>query len=143
MIEFNVDGTPVQQGSKQAFAFKRKDGSVGASVVDDNKKPLRLWRDDVQKAASPFAGSFDKHEPVRVDVVFRMNRGTTVKRKHPSVQPDLDKLLRAVLDALTASRLFVDDAQVVASTQIKRYALPTETTGARIRVSRLEEGETP
>ncbi|WP_219819799.1 RusA family crossover junction endodeoxyribonuclease [Pseudoclavibacter sp. RFBB5] len=143
MIEFNVDGAPVQQGSKQAFGFKRADGSVGASVVDVNKKPLRAWREEVQAAASDFAGTFIKHEPLQVDVVFRMNRGVSVKRPHPSVQPDLDKLLRAVLDALTISRIYVDDAQVVASTQVKRYALPHETPGARIRVSRIEEGETP
>jgi Holliday junction resolvase RusA-like endonuclease len=40
---------------------------------------------------------------------------------YPVVRPDADKLLRAVLDALTG-RVWADDAQVVVATARKRYA---------------------
>ena len=40
---------------------------------------------------------------------------------HPTVKPDVDKLSRSVLDALTGI-VWVDDAQVVDKTVRKRYA---------------------
>ena len=143
MIEFNVDGEPAPQGSKKAFVVTRKDGSHGAVVVDDNKAALKSWRDVVKLAASIYAGEHGKHVPLRVDVVFRLKRGKTVKRLYPTTKPDLDKLTRSIGDSMTDAELYADDSQIVVATQYKRYALPHETPGARIRVSRIEEGETP
>jgi crossover junction endodeoxyribonuclease RusA len=51
-----------------------------------------------------------------------MNRPKTVNRPEPSVAPDLDKLVRAVLDGLTAIA-YRDDGQVVRLTAAKQYGV--------------------
>ena len=51
-----------------------------------------------------------------------MPRGVTVKREYPTVTPDIDKLERAVLDAMTIAGVWGDDSQVVSGTRGKRYA---------------------
>jgi crossover junction endodeoxyribonuclease RusA len=57
---------------------------------------------------------FVKHVPVEISLIFHFRRPETAskKRKRVVVKPDLDKLLRATLDALTGV-VFHDDAQVV------------------------------
>jgi len=56
---------------------------------------------------------------VRLDFVLDKPR-TVKKRPHPTVKPDLDKLIRLVLDALTGVA-FQDDAQVCRVEAQKRY----------------------
>jgi Holliday junction resolvase RusA-like endonuclease len=59
-----------------------------------------------------------------------MLKPRTVKREHPTVPPDLDKLIRAVLDGLTAIA-YVDDSQVVEIYAKKIYGL---VPGVQIRL---------
>lgn len=119
-----VYGLPVPMGSKNAFKGR---------VVDSNAKKLRpfqaLMRDAMAQDApeSPLTG------PIEMRMVFYLPRprnhfGTgknadVLKASAPSVptvKPDVDKLVRAVLDCGTGL-WFKDDAQVVASTEYKRY----------------------
>lgn len=58
---------------------------------------------------------------VYVGLRFFLKRGKTVSRKTPFVRPDIDKLARAVLDALTGI-VFRDDAQVVKLHCSKSYS---------------------
>ena len=64
------------------------------------------------------------------------------KRPRPKVRPDLDKLVRALLDALQGIA-FIDDAQVVRLEAVKEYENDKRAVGARIIVSeyasRIEE----
>jgi crossover junction endodeoxyribonuclease RusA len=55
-------------------------------------------------------------------MIFTMMRPKTVNRPEPSVAPDLDKLVRAVLDGLTAIA-YRDDGQVVRLTAAKVYGV--------------------
>jgi Holliday junction resolvase RusA-like endonuclease len=57
-------------------------------------------------------------------VSFRLAKPKTVKRDLPSVRPDLDKLARATLDALTTAQVVTDDAQVCDLWVSKRYGIP-------------------
>ena len=66
-----------------------------------------------------------------MDLVFIFNKPKTVKRNEPYVRPDLDKLIRAVLDGLTGVA-YEDDQQVVRLTAQKAYG---ETEGVHIRIS--------
>jgi crossover junction endodeoxyribonuclease RusA len=59
---------------------------------------------------------------VEIDMIFTMARPKTVNRPEPSVAPDLDKLVRAVLDGLTAIA-YRDDGQVVRLTAAKQYGI--------------------
>jgi Holliday junction resolvase RusA-like endonuclease len=151
-IAFHVDGTPAPQGSKRAYMPR---GGSRAVVVDDNAKPLRAWRQAVTHAAREARGNRPPMlGPVRVDITFYLSRPVshyrTGKRSQelrdsapriPANGPDLDKLVRGVLDALTAAGVFEDDRQVQALGAGKRFTrrraiLPWDVNpGALIRVS--------
>lgn len=55
---------------------------------------------------------------------------------HHTKAPDALKLMRSTEDALTGV-LWIDDAQIVASIPIKRYANPGEPTGAQLEIYAL------
>ena len=132
MLEFFVIGIPRPQGSKTGFI---RNGRV---VLVEASKQLPEWRSEVAltaKEAMLTHGAWYKTErPVRVEVVFYLPRPKTVKREYPSVAPDVDKCARAVLDALTAAGVYVDDAQVVDLVALKRYR---EFPGASVSVTEL------
>lgn len=145
MIEFDVVGTPAPQGSKRGFVNKYT-GKV--AMVESSSERVKSWRSDVRDAALKVAPDIAPRGPVAVRLWFRVARprghyGTgrnaeSVKPSapyHPAVKPDLDKIVRATLDALTGV-LFADDCQVVDLTTAKRYA-DGERTGARIVVENL------
>jgi Holliday junction resolvase RusA-like endonuclease len=129
MITFTVRGLPAPQGSKRAFRNKY----TGRIQQVESSKRVRPWRSDVRDAAEkacqePLAG------PVAVELAFRWPRpkghfgsgrnAAQLKASAPvwpAQLPDLDKLARAVMDALTGLA-FDDDAQVVDLGLRKRYA---------------------
>jgi Holliday junction resolvase RusA-like endonuclease len=55
------------------------------------------------------------------------------------VRPDIDKLCRAVLDAITMSGVIHDDAQVVSLFAHKFYETHKETEGVNITVGQFDE----
>jgi Holliday junction resolvase RusA-like endonuclease len=124
-VSFTVYGTPVPQGSKRAF---------GRNVVEIADARLRSWRQDVTLTARQAMGALPiLPGPVEIRLLFFFPRpkghyGTgrnkdRLKRSspaYPAVKPDLDKLARAVLDALT-NVCFRDDSQVVTLSCQKLY----------------------
>lgn len=125
-VAFSVLGTPAPQGSKQAYVVGKR------AVVTEDSKRSAPWRDSVSAAAvDAMNGHPPVDGPVDVAVTFNFIRPKTSKRVYPSVIPDVDKLLRAVLDGLTAGGVFVDDSRVVDVTGRKRYA---DLAGAHITV---------
>jgi Holliday junction resolvase RusA-like endonuclease len=88
-------------------------------LVEANKK-LPAWR----KASE---------EPLEVLITFYLARPKTVKRKHASVKPDIDKLIRGTLDPLTQAGVIKDDALVVEVSARKEYCEPGQE-GAWIQI---------
>lgn len=147
-IQFRVDGIPAQMGSKKAFAVKRKDGSISASVTDDNSKKRQLWANAVSSAAA--ASVPDGFEPIKVPVMVMMvfefprpqshygtgrNAGKlkpSAPEDHPS-SPDLDKLERCVNDALTGI-ILADDRYICGHVTLRQWT--TSTAGATIHIFR-------
>ena len=125
MIEFRVDGLPVPQGSMKV---------IHGRVIHSQGSALAQWRASIALAARK-AGARPTREPVTMTLTFIMPRPKTVKRNYPSVAPDLDKLIRGALDALTAIA-YVDDGQVVEIYSKKIYG---EVIGAKIQVAELRE----
>lgn len=113
MIIFNVDGQPIPQGSMKV---------INGHVIHSQGSALAAWRSAIALSAKS-AGAKPHIEPVEIELVFRMTKPRTVTRSEPSVAPDLDKLIRAVLDALTAVA-YRDDGQVTRITAIKEYGTP-------------------
>lgn len=130
-----VVGLPVAQGSMQAFPLK----NGRYAMVASNAKRLKPWRLEMKQAiAEALNGSGPMASGAALVVEFRFPRpsGHFGKRGlRPSAparmfrRPDLDKLLRAVLDASTEAGVFRDDAQVDEIRARKRYCVDGEQPG--------------
>jgi len=129
-LTFYVEGKPAPQGSKR---------HVGNGIMIEASDYLPAWRKKVVAAAvEALAGrlGFVHKEAVHCSLEVFLPRGKTVKRELPTVPPDLDKLERAVNDALTIAGVWGDDAQVTNSNNSKRYAVELASPGVRITVRR-------
>lgn len=120
MIEFRVDGQPIPQGSMKV---------INGHVIHSQGSALAVWRSAVAIAAQK-AGAKPSIKPISVTAVFIMRRPKTVTRSEPTVPPDLDKLVRAILDGLTAVA-YQDDSQV---TEIHTAKIYGEQPGVEIRI---------
>jgi crossover junction endodeoxyribonuclease RusA len=110
---FSVAGLPIPQGSLKM---------MNGNIVHVKDKELRAWRTDVGNTAKNCGVQvIEKNRGAIIDLMFCMPKPSSVKRSIPSTRPDLDKLIRAVLDALTGIA-YVDDGQVVAITASKIYS---------------------
>lgn len=131
-LSFFVPGIPKPAGSKKAFAFRRRNGKLGASVVDACTKS-RDWKAVVADAgAKEYNGSALMQGALRVRFTFVVTRPKGQLRKdgsakpsappYPTTRPDVLKLARAVEDALTGV-VWEDDSQIVTEIIMKRYGL--------------------
>ena len=135
-IRFTVIGTPAPQGSKSAFVRGGKAVVVDGSSASGRAKHAS-WRADVALYATRARGpEFEQFTgPVYVSLRFRLARpASDPYRTLHSTKPDLDKLVRSVLDALTESALLVDDSQVQSLMASKVYARGDEATGVDVTV---------
>ena len=120
MIQFRVDGKPVPQGSMS---------SVNGHIFHSQGSALATWRAAIAIAAR-HAGARPSAQSISMTIVFIFQKPKTVTRSEPTVPPDLDKLIRAVLDGLTAVA-YKDDAQV---TEIRALKIYGERPGVEIQV---------
>jgi Holliday junction resolvase RusA-like endonuclease len=153
-LEIRVDGMPSTKGSMRAYTVRRKDGGVGARVAHGTsaqEQRLRTWEHAVRATASLALGELEiTRRPVLVDVTFRLPRPAGhygsgknsgrlkagAPRRHRT-KPDGDKLLRAVLDAMTGT-VYADDGQVCEASYRKLYADEHNPVGATIVVEVVE-----
>jgi crossover junction endodeoxyribonuclease RusA len=127
-----VRGIPAPQGSKRAFVQKGR-----AIVVDDNPKTLKDWRAAVasvlqnQWAGPPIDGA------VSVELYFSLLRPKSAPKSRiwHTTRPDVDKLARALLDAMTGI-VFRDDSQVTDLVVQKRY---WQESGVRVIVQEARQ----
>ena len=124
-LSFRVDGLPQPKGSVTRMPHG---GMIPAGTTASRQRKAD-WRTDIRAAASqamppgeqPYTG------PVQVDVVFELPYPKSSVRKYqhgwlPLIKkPDIDKLLRLLLDALTGI-VWVDDNQVCYVHMQKHYA---------------------
>lgn len=141
---FIVPGVPAPQGSK---TYK------GRGVMVEASSRTKPWRSDVKFAAEKALHSLPWRAimPMRVEATFVFRRPNSdhvagdpareLKANAPKYSVkrigDLDKLCRAVFDALTGVA-YDDDSQVVSLTAHRRYANPNERPCAIITVTALE-----
>jgi Holliday junction resolvase RusA-like endonuclease len=140
-ISFFVAGTPKPQGSKRALM---RPGAKHPTLVESAGEALKDWRAAVRYAAARQSRAITG--PVKVTLAFRFSRpkshfGTgrhshALKQSAPeshTKKPDVDKLARAVLDALT-NVAFEDDSCVTVLAATKHYSLAPFTSGCWITV---------
>lgn len=114
-----VGGEPQPQGSKSARVMR------GRAVLFEDNKDTEPWRKAVAAVAAAAlpSGWVPMDGPLVADLVLTLpkpkDRPKTL-RVLPSVKPDLDKLMRAVLDALTRAGVIHDDARLVATRRLDK-----------------------
>jgi Holliday junction resolvase RusA-like endonuclease len=134
-LTIDVPGIPRTQGSKRIGRTK-----TGRPIIlDDNDRALREWRKRVASHAGAAVRLSDwllaEDCALAVSINFWLARpASAAKRARPHVKPDIDKLARACLDAMTGV-VYRDDARIVELVARKWYA--KSTTGARIVVTTL------
>jgi crossover junction endodeoxyribonuclease RusA len=132
-MDFFCAGVPVAQGSKR---------HVGGGVMVEQLKNLQPWREALINAAHNAPSQEVFFGPVRLSVIFRFPRpkghygtGRNAELLKPSAPrfktsaPDLDKLIRAVGDALTMAGTLRDDCLIVSLEAAKIY---DELPGAKV-----------
>lgn len=136
IAEFNVTGLPATQGSHQGFVRGGR-----AVIVPVSAAKLEAWRGAVAGEARRWLAThghadspWDRDTPLSVAIIFRLpepkNRPKQLLHER---RPDIDKLARAVLDALTRAQLICDDSRVAILIAAKRWK-HTDTPGAEIVV---------
>ena len=150
-ISFTVLGTPRPQGSKRGIV------RGGKAVLVEQVKGLHSWRQDAAHAAlearQAVGVTMPTPAPVRVVAHFLFTRpkGHYSKpkdlyshelRRSAPIYPgrgcgDIDKLLRALCDAITGV-LFDDDSQVAHVTASREYAKRGQPPQAQVTVAEVE-----
>lgn len=130
-VAFFAPGVPQPQGNKTAFHRGGK-----TVLVEGRRGKARSafteWRATVRIAASAARGDTMLEGPVRLRLHFALPRPKSApktRRTSASKRPDLDKLTRAALDAMTEAAVWGDDAQVVQIAATKDYPGPDGRTG--------------
>ena len=108
--QFFVPGRPIPQGSLKF---------INGHAIHVRAQDLALWRADIANQAR-VCYSEKLQGAVSVALHFVFNKPKSVKRAEPSIRPDLDKLIRAVLDGLT-DVVYRDDEQVTHLVSSKSY----------------------
>jgi Holliday junction resolvase RusA-like endonuclease len=116
LVRFDVEASPAPEGNLRV-------APQHGHLYHANAKALREWRELVAYSAQramhrrPAATG-----AVMVSLGFRLRAPKRRVRFHAKVRPDIDKLARGVLDALTGI-VYVDDAQVTDLTASKIYGV--------------------
>ena len=126
MIFFIVDGEPKPQGSKTLGRNKH-----GQSFMREANKGLKTWRNSVLiEAKQALRETKDEYgwnadQPFAVSVVFAFSKPAKPAFWVPAGPPDLDKLQRAIGDALEQAGIVKNDSRIVVWKSSKSF-----TTGS-------------
>jgi len=154
-LELHVAGNPAPQGSKTGFAVKRGGAYTGkVAMMESSSARLEKWRADVRadvQAEAQRIGWQSLTGAVALQLEFYLPRPKSHYRtgrnahmlkdsapRFPATVPDIDKLDRAVIDALDAVGIFDDDKQIIDLHSTKHYAGPAVGTGCDITITNLE-----
>ena len=134
-LQFQAQGLPVPVGS--FIPMKRKDGSL--YVLRQNSAGAKKWKRAVLTAAMDAIAltNWPKQNETAnytISLSFLMPKPKSVKRSQPTVKPDIDKLCRGTLDALTQAGAIDDDARVTQLIACKTYAADGEQPGVHITI---------
>lgn len=155
LARFTAFGTPRPKGNMRPFL------QHGRPAMHEATKGIGKWLKQLRGAARPAMGlaSLASMLPICVELDLRVlrplghfkgrrrgNELSAIGRRNPwpikRTGGDIDKLERAVLDALSSTPgapaiAFVDDSQVVEVHKLKRWG---ESAGASIIVSEILDG---
>lgn len=148
-FEFFVPGKPATKGSFKAFVHKKGE-KAGRAFVVNSDKGCKDWQNRVALAAKMAGVNHYWDFGVAVEATFHLIRpkghfgtGRNADKLKPSApihhlkKPDIDKLVRALLDGLTHVA-YRDDSQIISCHIRKQYG---QEVGVSVRVTFYDEGE--
>jgi Holliday junction resolvase RusA-like endonuclease len=143
MISFEVLGEAAPKGSMRAILIRGR-AQLVSGASDVNRRKLRAWSKAVRAAVTALLGKRTHPlyvgTPLEVQLLFKLVRpgGHYGARgllpsapPHPATKPDIDKLARATLDALTTDAdegyagLYDDDSRIAVLTIEKQWGDPS------------------
>ena len=131
MFTLWVPGKPQPQGSKKGFIINNK------VVLVESSKGLKPWREKIRTIAQHSAELQKFDGAVHVTMSFYFKKPASNKKPSHTQKPDVDKLIRGVMDSLT-NVCFNDDSQVTSITAYKFWA-KQEMEGVNISVWPVDE----
>jgi len=135
-VAFSVEGIPQPKGSTRAFVPKGWTRPIITAASPKTKK----WEREITVVARQHITPFDtSRNAFRVRLRFilpRPKRLGAASSPH-TTRPDIDKLCRCVLDALTGVA-WRDDSQVVSITATKRYVRQALMEATRVDILLIE-----
>lgn len=134
-----VPGDPAPQGSKRY---------LGRGILVESSKKVQPWRSDIRDAVRSTWDGPPLTGGISVQLHFVMPRPVSTPKRKPTPlavkKADIDKLERAVFDALTSAGVWLDDKQVCeVRHKTKRLAELGEAPGCWIKVCPLWDGWIP
>lgn len=124
-----VPGRPAPQGSKRSLG-------AGRPLIESSRH-VKPWRADIREhILAEYVGPV-LDEPLCVELRFVMPRPASTPKSYTPYavkRPDVDKLVRAVLDAISSAGVWADDARVVELYATKAIATAEERPGVCIRI---------
>lgn len=146
-LSFFVAGVPVPQGSMKAITIK---GKKFTQLISDNDSLLKPWRGkvvDVATLARNLGGWPENYNgPVELSCRFllpmpasRPSLARTAGIGMRAVKPDLDKLMRAIGDALTIANVLDDDSRIVIAHLAKYEVAGHHLCGVEVVIHMYED----
>jgi len=130
MIRVFVPGIPRPQGSKNAYI------RGGRAILVEANKHLPAWRQQITRAVEMAnSEAIDAMQgAIVLNVDFFMPKAKSNKKDSPFQKPDLDKLIRAIMDSCTKAGAIRDDAQVCAIQATKAWEYEGQEPGVLIEL---------
>ncbi|EJZ84906.1 hypothetical protein HMPREF9241_01682 [Schaalia turicensis ACS-279-V-Col4] len=140
-INFFVPGEPVPEGSTKYVGH-----AAGRPILVHTDPDLPQWRQTIGNVAALYARQagwiLPLEEPISIRAVFFMPKPPRTKFKDsPARKPDLDKLIRAVGDALAPKGgrgVIREDGRIIRWLAEKRWADEKHPAGVDLAIVRQE-----
>lgn len=136
MKQLTIDGVPVAKGRPRLGRY----GTYTPKKTQEYQEYVKMcW-------VAKYGSIQPSEQPLEMNIVFYMPIPKSYSKKQraeilngrlkPTKKPDIDNLIKSVLDALNGL-VYADDSQIIKVTAVKRYA---ETGSTELTI---KEGETP
>jgi Holliday junction resolvase RusA-like endonuclease len=122
-----IPGKATPQGSKKGFVIN------GRAILVDASEGNKAWRAHVTQRVREHMDYIRYKGAVNVKMSFYMEKAKSNKTAFMMQKPDIDKLCRSVMDALTDSEIIEDDSRVVSLTA-KKYWADEQNPGVYIHI---------
>lgn len=131
-VAFTLPGDPVPASRPRIRTFKARNGKTISSAYYAGKYKTYLDEAPTAIPESPF--TFEKSEPLHVEIVFHCKQ--PLKPANPYPKADIDNYIKAILDAIGKNGTYwYDDVQVASLRASKKYCKLQPRTEVMIGVA--------